>query len=272
MSAACLRTQKNITVAAVRCIESPKRSPTEAPPPAEHSYSTATRHTCAEVSAYRKILPWQRCAALSLPQPKSKILPGDPGCSLHRSFVACKTSSGPTEAPPPAEHYYSAAFFFWDCSVAAMTLRRICKCFAFFANAKVRIRINALRTFAFAGAARLQILPCGRSGEIYSGREPSVPLGGTVIPRTRNSRAAARLHGTVSSRHGDHAKTADSHTRESSLQRRCSAIKKPHLQTRFSLVGVARVDNAQYIAYNILKIIPYIAYFCIMSHFRHNRI
>ena len=103
--------QKNIAVTAVRCIESPKRSPTEAPPPAEHYYSTATRRTCAEVSAHRKILPWQRCAALSLPQPKSKILPGDPGCSLHRSFVACKTSSGLREAPPQAEHYYSAAFF-----------------------------------------------------------------------------------------------------------------------------------------------------------------
>ena len=155
--------QKNIAVTAVRCIESPKRSPTEAPPPAEHYYSTATRRTCAEVSAHRKILPWQRRAALSLPQPKSKILPGDPGCSLHRSFVASKTSSGPWEAPPPAEHYYSAAFFLlglrqcksphshkcvalllWDCGAAAMTLRRICKCSAFFANAKVRIRINAL--------------------------------------------------------------------------------------------------------------------------------
>ena len=118
------------------------------------------------------------------------------------------------------------ALLLWDCGATAMTLRRICKCFAFSANAKVRIRIYALRTFAFAGAARLQILPCGRSGEICSGREPSVPLGGTVMPRTRNSRAAARLHGTVSSRHGDHAKTADSHTRESALQRRCSAIKK----------------------------------------------
>ena len=136
------------------------------------------------------------------------------------------------------------ALLLWDCGAAAMTLRRICKCSAFFANAKVRIRIYALRTFAFAGAARLQILPCGRSGEICSGREPSVPLGGTVMPRTRNSRAAARLHGTVSSRHGDHAKTADSHTRESALQRRCSAIKKPHLQTRFSLVGVARFELA----------------------------
>ena len=108
------------------------------------------------------------------------------------------------------------ALLLWDCGAAAMTLRRICKCF----------------------------VPCGRSGEICSGREPSVPLGGTVMPRTRNSRATARLHGTVSSRHGDHAKTADSHTRESALQRRCSAIKKPHLQTRFSLVGVARFELA----------------------------
>ena len=135
-------TQKNITVAAVRCIESPKRSPTEAPPPAEHYYSTATRRTCAEVSAHRKILPWQRCAALNRQKGAQRKL-------RHRRSI--------TIAPH---------FFFWDCGVAAMTLRRICKCSAFFANAKVRIRIYALRTFAFAGAARLQILPCGRSGEI----------------------------------------------------------------------------------------------------------
>ena len=109
--------------------------PREAPPPAEHYYSTATRRTCAEVSAYRKILPWQRCAALSLPQPKSKILPGDPGCSLHRSFVACKTSSGPREAPPPAEHYYSAAFFLLglrchrnDTASNLQMLRILCQC------------------------------------------------------------------------------------------------------------------------------------------------
>ena len=152
-----------------------------------------------------------------------------------------------------------------------MTLRRICKCFAFFANAKVRIRIYALRTFAFAGAARLQILPCGRSGEICSGREPSVPLGGTVMPRTRNSRAAARLHGTVSSRHGDHAKTADSHTRESALQRRCSAIKKPHLQTRFSLVGVARFELAALRSRTVratkLRYTPIVVFYCFSSLF-----
>ena len=63
---------------------------------------------------------------------------------------------------------------FWDLGVSTqMPLRRLFKCYAFHAYAKMSAHeFLTADIFAYACAVRLQILPCGRSGEICSEREP----------------------------------------------------------------------------------------------------
>ena len=103
--------QKNIAVTAVRCIESPKRSPTEAPPPAEHSYSAAdTPHLCGGVCIQKNItVAAVRC--IEFAPAKIKDFARGPRLLSTPLFRRLQNFFRPNGSSAPAEHYYSNAFF-----------------------------------------------------------------------------------------------------------------------------------------------------------------